>query len=95
MMDTKFTMKTTDGDINIDLYLLCQRIVIAGTHTEKLPDALRCELCALFEYIYALLVANKPVLPTAIWDLSLPNTNGPTGDARYVLDGGVLLHMPW
>ena len=69
MMDTNFTMKTADGEINIDPQLLCQRLVIAGTRAEKLPDAVRYELCALFESRHVLLVANKPVLATATWDL--------------------------
>ena len=99
-MDTKFTMKTADGDINIDPQLLFQRLVIAGTHVGKLPDVMRYELCAyppaLFESRHVLLAANKPVLATAIWDLIPPDTNGPNGDVRYVLDGGALLQrIPW
>lgn len=99
-MDTKFTMKTADGDINIDPQLLFQRLVIAGTHAGKLSDAMRYELCAyppaLFESRHALLAANKPVLASAIWNLSPPDTNGPSGDVRYVLDGGALLQrIPW
>ena len=35
MMDSKFTMKTADGDISIDPQLLLQRLVIAGTHAEN------------------------------------------------------------
>jgi len=61
-MDTKFTMKTAYGDINIDRQLLFQRLLLAGTNAEKLTDAMRYELCA-----YApVLVINKPVLATAI-----------------------------
>ena len=45
-MDTKFTMKTADGDINIDPQLLFQRLVIAGTYVGKLPDVMRYDLCA-------------------------------------------------
>ena len=61
---------------------------------------MRYELCAylpaLIESRHALLVANTPVLATAIWDLSLPYTSGANGDVRYVLDGGALLqHIPW
>ena len=89
-------MKTADGDINIDPQLLFQRLVIPGTHAKKLPDPMRYELCALFESRHALFVANKPVLETATWDLLLPDTNGPNGDVRYVLDGGALLqHISW
>lgn len=40
-MDTKFTMKTANGDINIDPQLLFQRLVIAGTNAGKLADAMR------------------------------------------------------
>ena len=43
-MDSKFTMKTANGDIKIDLQLLFQRLVIAGTQAEKLPDAMCYEL---------------------------------------------------
>ena len=99
-MDTKFTMKTADDDINTDPQFLFQRLAIAGTHTEILSDAMRYELCAylpaLIESRHALLVANTPVLATAIWDLSLPYTSGANGDVRYVLDGGALLQrIPW
>jgi len=95
-MDTKLTMKTPDDDINIDSQLLFQRLVIPGTQAEKLPDAMHYELCALFESRRALLMANKPVLETETWDLSLPDTNGPNGDVRYVLDGGALAeHISW
>jgi len=63
--------------------------VIAGTHAEILPDAMRYQLCALFESRHALCLANMSVLATAIWGLSLPDTNGPKGDVRYVLDENV------
>ena len=63
--------------------------MIAGTHTEILPDTMRYKLCALFESRHALFLVNMPVLATAIWGLSLPDTNGPNGDVRYVLDENV------
>jgi len=59
-MGTKLTMKTADGDIKFDSQVLLKRLVIDGTHVDKFLDALRYELCALFESKHALLVANKP-----------------------------------
>ncbi|KAL5016490.1 hypothetical protein ScPMuIL_006079, partial [Solemya velum] len=89
-MDTKYTMKTSNGDINNDPQLLFQRLVIAGNHAGKLPDAMHYEP-ALFESRHVLLAANKPVLANAIWNLAPSDPTGPTGDVRYVLDGGALL----
>ncbi|KAL5006048.1 hypothetical protein ScPMuIL_017206 [Solemya velum] len=77
-----------------------ERLVIAGNHAGKLPDAMHYELCAyppaLLESRHALLAANKPVLANAIWNLAPLDPTDPTGDVRYVLDGGALLQrIPW
>ena len=61
----------------------------------------RYELCsyptALFDAPLMLRQPQKPVLADALWaKLTGDATSGPSGDVRYVLDGGALLHrIPW
>lgn len=99
LMDSKSTLKLNDEEtVKIDPQLLFQRLVIAGTQAEQLPEALEYELCgyppALFETRNVLLPANKPQLAKPIWDVATA-VDGPK-DCVFVLDGGALLQrIPW
>lgn len=104
-MDSKSKITIDGEDVSIDPLLLFQRLVMVSTQKESLRQAFCHELCsyppALFESRNVLLPANKPVLANAIWavvgDVSDDQKkNIKTGQLKYVLDGGALLHkIPW
>ena len=83
-----------------DPMLLLQRFVSAGTlKGELLDEIFTHELCsyphALFETTNVLLSSNKAALANAMWK-QVPDMPNPETPARYVLDGGALLHrIPW
>ena len=47
---------------------------------------------AIFGARYVMRPASKPALADAIWALMPKEVIGPTGQSRYVLDGGSLVH---
>ena len=87
--------------IHIDLQLLFQRLIAAGTWNDQLEEFLQLEICsyppAIFEarYDIVMMPTNKPAHAYAIWVL-MPKYVWPTGQSQYVLDGGFLVHrIPW
>lgn len=99
-MEAKKSVKIRDEEVVFDPLLLFQRLVIAGTRCDELPEVFTHELCAypaaLFESKHMMLEANKAVLADALF--SKPIEDGaPQPDApTYVLDGGALIHkIPW
>jgi 5'-3' exonuclease len=97
--DSKSAVKIGDEEVQIDPLLLFQRLIIAGSQANDLPNALTYELCnyppALFEGTGKLLKAVKAQLADAIWS-EVPYNPAPCQNITYVLDGGALLHrIPW
>ena len=91
-----------DNDIvQVDPQLLFQRLILASNTSGDMEGMFRYERCsyptALFDSPLMLRQPQKPVLADALWaKLTGDATSGPSGDVRYVLDGGALLHrIPW
>ena len=96
----KSAVKVVGVAVQIDPQLLFQRLTIVARVTDNLKDVFKYELCsyppALFDSTQLLREPQKPVLANAIWALLTPDTTGITGEVRYVLHGGALLHrIPW
>jgi hypothetical protein len=99
-MNTKSSVKIRDEVVSVDPLLLFQRLVIAGTRCDRLPDIFRYELCsyppALFESPDMMTEANKAKLADSLWSTTIEVSPKPPDQIQYVLDGGALLHkIPW
>ena len=95
---TKSSLKIDGETVQIDPQLLFQRLTIAGK--SDLEDAMKFELCtyppALFESADYLNEAHKSNLADAIWAVNTSQEVFIPKKAKYVLDGGALLHrIPW
>ena len=88
-----------DGeDVQVDPQLLFQRLTLAGKN--NLEDALKYELStyppALFESSDCLNEPQKSNFADAIWAINTHQEAFVPKNAKYVLDGGALLHrIPW
>lgn len=96
---SKASVKIGDDTVQIDPFLLFQRLVIIGSQENYLANVLCHELCsfppALLESKDMLLEADKPIVAAAIWS-TVPTKDPPEHNFRYVLDGGALVQrIPW
>lgn len=97
--DSNATVKIGDDMVHIDPQLLFQRLIIIGTQTNDLENALAYELCSFPPSLFAgkdmLLEANKSQLADAIRS-AVPFNPPPAESFIYILDGGSLVHrIPW
>lgn len=90
---TLFTLNDEEV-VHIDLQLLFQRLVIAGSQADRLAETFKCELCgyppALFETKTVLLPVNKPQIAKAIWN-AVPHDDVPERDILVVDDTNLLI----
>ena len=100
-MDRKCTVIIDGNVVQIDPQLLFQRLTLAAKSAHDVKVVFKYELCsyppALFESLFLLREAQKPVLADAMWVL-LQSTDivGVNGVVQYMLYGGALLqHIPW
>ena len=97
-MATKSAVKVDGESVQVDTQLLFQRLVIAAQ--TDLEQALSFELCtipkSLFETPELLHEAQKSSLADTLWTKAKPDQVSLPRQAKYILDGGALLHrVPW
>ena len=92
---SKSVVAFSDGSIQVDPQLLFQRLsVLAACGRIENPEELfKFEMCgfppALFESQFLPRRANKPILANTLWERTKQHqTDIPSGDTHYVLDGG-------
>ena len=98
----KTAVRLNDGDVQVDLQLMFQRLSIVAAATtggfESPQQLFEYEMCgfpaSLFDVSLLPLKANKPVLADAIWSTTKESqtANDPGRSAYFVIDGGALLH---
>ena len=91
------SVKIDGVKVCVDPQLLFQRLVFACNSLADLQGVFKYELCsypaALFDSPVTLRQPQKASLSDALWEkLSEQAKTGPTGQVKYVLDGGALLH---
>ena len=105
-LGVKSSIKVDGQTIQIDPQLLFHRLVIASKSFEENKSYFAFELCtfptSMFESPHMLRQPQKSLLAEAIWNMVYPkeeSVSAPSSvnsTAKYVLDGGALLHrIPW
>ena len=96
LLGSTATVTTKGETVRVDPQLIFQRLITAGKRLANDPKSLfEYELCshspALFETPFLPLKANKASLADVLWKAMKEEQLQPSGDVRYVLDGGALL----
>ena len=100
-LGSRATVTIKGETVRVDPQLIFQRLITADERLANDPKSLfEYELCshppALFETPFLPLKANKASLADVLWKAMKEEQLQPSGDVRYVLDGGALLHrIPW
>ncbi|KAK3730133.1 hypothetical protein QZH41_004828 [Actinostola sp. cb2023] len=101
-LGSKTAVRINDDTVQVDPQLLFQRlsVIATGGRYEDPRSLFRYEMCSfpssLFDSSGLPRQANKPALADAIWGLVKNDEARITGNVKFVLDGGALLHrLPW
>ena len=97
---SRSTVKIKGEHVNIDPQLLFQRLLTVRERCDDVTSLFQYELCtypaALFESSSLPLQPNKAALADYLWKSMKEEQRNPSGDVKYVLDGGAILHrVPW